>query len=329
MDRKEAPDPEYDDHDITIPSIEKSMKTIELQANEGDRAAMAPEMSAPPYQTNAPTAASVVSSGSYHGHYRPAPSMSPSEMSSPSTIARRPVPGAESRTSFACLSMHMTDRIRLMRFPAHMVPQIIEMVRTGWPKGINAPREYGQSLEIKLNGNPWSPHSWGESKVDARRLVTRLLDGLYLRGWIIKASVDIGHVDSLFFRYQQPAPPPCIWTSISFHNSDRLRIVDAPTGFGLILADALGPDVENCQVKGTMFEIKLHGNPWRAVGTKTVQTRVILLAVMDVLEQQGFSLYATINHNSRRSKDSSTAEADTWYCNRRLDWKPGEFVYHG
>ncbi|KAM5472041.1 hypothetical protein MferCBS49748_001489 [Microsporum ferrugineum] len=288
MDRKEAPDPEYDDHDITIPSIEKSMKTIELQANEGDRAAMAPEMSAPPYQTNAPTAASVVSSGSYHGHYRPAPthapSMSPSEMSSPSTIARRPVPGAESRTSFACLSMHMTDRIRLMRFPAHMVPQIIEMVRTSWPKGINAPREYGQSLEIKLNGNPWSPHSWGESKVDARRLVTRLLDGLYLRGWIIKASVDIGHV---------------------------------------------GPDVENCQVKGTMFEIKLHGNPWRAVGTKTVQTRVILLAVMDVLEQQGFSLYATINHNSRRSKDSSTAEADTWYCNRRLDWKPGEFVYHG
>ncbi|EGD98151.1 hypothetical protein TESG_05537 [Trichophyton tonsurans CBS 112818] len=78
-----------------------------------------------------------------------------------------------------------------------------------------------------------------------------------------------------------------------------------------------------------MFDIKLHGSPWRAVGTKTVKTRVILLTIMDVLEQQGFGLYAAINHNSRRSKDSSNAEADTWYCNRPIDWKPGQFVYHG
>ncbi|KAG8210441.1 But2 domain-containing protein [Trichophyton interdigitale] len=338
MDRKEAPDPEYNEHEIVIPSIEKSIKTIELQANEAERAATAPELNvvatAPPYHTDTTTVASAVSSSPHDEHHRPAlphaPSMSTSQISSASTISRRPLPpGPESRTAFACLSMHMTDRIRLLRFPEPMVPEIIEMIRIGWPRGINTPREYSQSLEIKLNGNPWSPHSWGESRIHARKLMAGLLDGLYQRGWIVKVSVDIGHVDSLFFRYQQPAPPPCIWTSISFHHSDRLRIVDGPTGFGLILADALGPEVENCQVRGTMFDIKLHGSPWRAVGTKTVKTRVILLTIMDVLEQQGFGLYAAINHNSRRSKDSSNAEADTWYCNRPIDWKPGQFVYHG
>ncbi|KAK2880130.1 hypothetical protein FQN49_000544 [Arthroderma sp. PD_2] len=342
MDRMSAPNPEYDDHDIIIPCLEKSMKTMELEANNAERgASTAPElipMHLPamnmPYHTGTTTAASVTSSAvSYDTQYRPALtqalSMSSSGLSSSTAITRQALPATEFRTTFACLSMHMTDRIRLLRFPVTLIPELIEMVRKGWPKGIHTPREYGQSLEIKMKGNPWSPNSWGDSRVDARRLIARILDGLYLRGWIIKTSVDIGHVDSLFFRFQQPAPPPCIWTSISFHNSDKLRIVDAPTDFGLILADALGPDVENCQVKGAMFEIKLHGSPWRATGTKTVQTRVILLTIMDVLEQQGFSLYAAINHNSRRSKDSSNAEADTWYCNRVLDWKPGQFVYHG
>ncbi|KAF3483846.1 uncharacterized protein GIQ15_03170 [Arthroderma uncinatum] len=341
MERKCAPNPEYDEHDINIPSLEKSMKAIELDANnDDDRAAMAPEWSPPPsvttnipyHHTGASTTPSVISSPVSHDTYhRPAPiqTQSLSGISSSTAATRSAPPGAEVRTPFACLSMHMTDRIRLLRFPEAIVPEIIEMVRTGWPKGIHPPREYGQSLEIKMKGNPWSPHSWGDGRVEVRRLMSRILNGLYLRGWIIKASVDIGHVDSIFFRYQQPAPPPCIWMSISFHHADKLRVVDAPSDFGLILADALGPDVENCQVKGNVFELKLRGSPWRATGTKTVQTRVILLTIMDVLEQQGFGLYAPINHNSRRSKDSTNAEADTWYCNRPLDWKAGQFVYHG
>lgn len=80
--------------------------------------------------------------------------------------------------------------------------------------------------------------------------------------------------------------------TITFAQPDRIEIIDAPNDFGLALADALGPKVSSCRVKGSMFEIKMQGQPWRAVGTDTVQTRFTLLTVMDSLDQQGFALYS-------------------------------------
>ena len=128
-------------------------------------------------------------------------------------------------------------------------------------------------------------------------------------------------------RYQQPSPPPCIWMSISFAQPDRLEIIDAPNDFGLTLADALGPKVDSCRVKGPVFEMKLKGYPWRAGGTDTVQARFTLLTILDCLDQQGFALYSPINQNNVRWKEGE-GEPDTWYCNRLADWKPGAPVYH-
>lgn len=115
--------------------------------------------------------------------------------------------------------------------------------------------------------------------------------------------------------------------SITFAQPDKIEIIDAPNDFGLTLADALGPKVVSCRVKGCVFEIKLQGQPWRASGTDTVQTRFTLLTVMDSLDQQGFALYSPINQNNVRWKESD-AEPDTWYCTRQADWKPGAPVYH-
>src|SRR6266536_5263108 len=95
------------------------------------------------------------------------------------------------RTTFACLSMHMRDRIRLLRFPAQDVTQIQEIIRRAWPRGIQDIRVYDASNEFKLYGNPWSPSSWSDERTDARRLIYRILSGLFDMGWILKASVDI------------------------------------------------------------------------------------------------------------------------------------------
>lgn len=104
-----------------------------------------------------------------------------------------PVSNAAPQTMFACLSMHMTDRIRLSRFPESHIPQIVQSVEKGWPKGVKVTREYDASTEIKLHGNPWRP-SRGEERADSRRLLSRTLSRLYEMGWIISASVDVGHV---------------------------------------------------------------------------------------------------------------------------------------
>jgi hypothetical protein len=100
-------------------------------------------------------------------------------------------PNPAFRTTFACVSMHMTDRIRLLRFPARDVQLIQDIIRHAWPRGIQNTRVYDAANEIKLYGNPWSSSSWSDQKTDSRRLICRVLNGLFDMGWVLKASVDI------------------------------------------------------------------------------------------------------------------------------------------
>ncbi|KAK9433308.1 hypothetical protein V1505DRAFT_156070 [Lipomyces doorenjongii] len=245
----------------------------------------------------------------------------------------QPTSATAFRTTFACLSMHMRDRIRLLRFPDKDVTQIQEIIRLSWTRGIQDTRVYDAAKEIKLYGNPWSPSSWSDEKTEARRLICNILHGLFDMGWVLKASVDISKKeydkDTLLFRYQRPPPPPCIWMSISFDKDDLLHLIDAPQDLGRLLVQAYGGKVQKYQINGSVFEIKFRGYPWRAAGTETVQTRLILLTLLECLEQQGFSLYAAIDQDNGPGGDSHSSEADTWFCNRQADWTPGAPIYHG
>lgn len=99
-------------------------------------------------------------------------------------------PVSSFRTTFACVSLHMRDRIRLLRFPGADVARIQDIIKSSWQRGIQNLRVYDQSNEIKLHGTPWSA-SGRSQKPEARRLVMVLLQGLFDMGWILKASVDI------------------------------------------------------------------------------------------------------------------------------------------
>jgi hypothetical protein len=96
------------------------------------------------------------------------------------------------RTKFACVSLHMTDRIRLLRFPPQDTARIRDIIQRSWAKGIQDQRPYDASQEYKLHGNPWSPRGWSnDQRTDSRKLVCGLLEGLFDMGYILKASVDI------------------------------------------------------------------------------------------------------------------------------------------
>lgn len=103
----------------------------------------------------------------------------------------RPTSSTSFRTTFASVSLHMRDRIRLLRFSARDVDQIQELIKRSWPKGIQETRLYDQAHEIKLRGNPWHPSNWNDERTQARRLMCRTLEGLFDMGWVLKASVDI------------------------------------------------------------------------------------------------------------------------------------------
>lgn len=119
-----------------------------------------------------------------------------------------------------------------------------------------------------------------------------------------------------------------MWLCISFDEGDLMHLIDAPTELSQSLAQAFGPKVQRTKHQGSAFEIKFKGYPWRASGTDTVQSRIILLVLLETLEQHGFSLYASIDQDNGPGGQSGKSEADTWFCNRQADWSPGAPIYH-
>lgn len=133
--------------------------------------------------------------------------------------------------------------------------------------------------------------------------------------------------DTLLFRHQQPPPPPAVWLSISFSSSDQLHLVDAPTALTTSLVSSFPYMIQRSgrtSLSANVFEIKFRGNPWRATGTETMQSRMIVLTLLEVLEEFGYSLYASVDQEN----GSEGREADTWYCCRQAEWEAGLPVYH-
>jgi hypothetical protein len=106
--------------------------------------------------------------------------------------------------------------------------------------------------------------------------------------------------------------------------SDKLYLVNAPTDVVDAIVQALGPMVQRSQDYKGSLEIKLSGSPWWPSGEETVTTRIIAITLLEVLEKQGYSLYATIDQDN----GSDGQETDTWHCCKLKGWQPGQPVYH-
>ncbi len=238
------------------------------------------------------------------------------------------------RTSFASLSLHASDRIRLLQFPQSDIAQIRNVLQRSWAQGIQAEQIYATSYEFKLRGNPW--YGQGSESVAARVLVRELLAYLFSMGWILHATTDTSKKqtdkDTLSFRKQQSAPPPSEWIAISFNYSDRLRLIGAPKNLidemRLLLQNTKLLQADNGwkdKVLGA-WEFKLNGYPWKAAGEETMSTKLLLLRMLEILERHGWSLYASVDQNTATGEH--TSETDSWYCVRDRSWVEGAAVFH-
>jgi hypothetical protein len=80
-----------------------------------------------------------------------------------------------------------------------------------------------------------------------------------------------------------------------------------------IVADRLGAlRADTVQAKSThapgVYEIKIHGYPWMAIGEEAMRTREMLLILMEVLEEEGWTVYASID---QKSTGGDQGETDT------------------
>jgi hypothetical protein len=64
-----------------------------------------------------------------------------------------------------------------------------------------------------------------------------------------------------------------------------------------------------------VYEIKLYGSPWWATGTETMEVRSLLLVLLEVLEIEGWTVYASVdqkNGTEKRTETDTVSPCNPW-----------------
>ncbi|KAM0351087.1 hypothetical protein ACHAPU_002869 [Fusarium lateritium] len=230
------------------------------------------------------------------------------------------------QSRFACITRNALDRMRLINFSETEMAAIHEVVRSNWARGIDKVYPHEDSREFKLKGYVWGYDSNG--KEDSLLLVLRILETLYNMGWVLYSALEVtkkvSTKDSLVFRQQHHVPPPCEWISISFHAGDKLKILNAPPPelTDEIIATFI-TDIQRHEVTTERTKVKFKNFPWSVSGYDNVESQIKLLALLEVLERHGFTLYT---RTTARYSDE-TSESNVLIFQRRRDWVPGTPLY--
>ncbi|KAJ4403013.1 hypothetical protein N0V91_006759 [Didymella pomorum] len=131
------------------------------------------------------------------------------------------------------------------------------------------------------------------------------------------------------------------WAATGSGAMDARRLIAASLGtlHGLgwvltlntdVLPARLGPEWVSkvTEYSAGIQEIKFHGYRWATGGKETMRVRELLLTMLGVLEEEGWTVYASIDQNASGG-DQNTSETDTWHLCRPKGWTPGHPVYYG
>ena len=118
--------------------------------------------------------------------------------------------------------------------------------------------------------------------------------------------------------------------AISFSSSDLIRFIDAPQPLVDYMIHQLRGFTQRHhrhQLEGA-YEIKINGNPWNASGSETMRARRIVLKLLEGLDYNGWTVYASIEQKTGPAGETDKSETDTWHCCRPIGWSPDLPVYH-
>jgi len=246
--------------------------------------------------------------------------------------------------SYAILSFHKSDTVKLLQFPEDIYVNIQSAILASWPPGIqssgsftNAPKSY----QFKLKGKPFG---WmtDQDSVGGARLVRDLLAFIYHHNWEIAMPLSCARrltaKDMLIFR---PRPPtagvmlPREWLAVSPSRSDKLYIVgdsqpifddsaasstSQPTPGHIVsltmsLTEMLKEMglLQKSETKYNWIEYKLRGRPWFYGGEPGVKTRLMLLRMFEILESFGWTSHVSVQH---RTGNDDKRMVDTMFFSR-------------
>ena len=227
---------------------------------------------------------------------------------------------------FASLSFHKTDTIRLLQFPEEIYLNLQHAILASWPLGIESDGPFGTtdgSYQFKLKGKPFG---WlmNRESVGGARLVRDILAFIYHSNWEtvmpLAYAERLSSKDLLIFRPRPPEAAPLLqmeWLALAPAKSDRLYVIgdsqpvfQAPRGMlaetnhvawvTISLTQLLRESgvLQSAETKYNWVEYKLKGRPWSRGGEGGVKTRALLLRILHVLDQCGWTAHTTIQHRT-------------------------------
>lgn len=81
--------------------------------------------------------------------------------------------------------------------------------------------------------------------------------------------------------------------------------------------------IQRHEINADRLKIKFVGTPWMPTGEETVETRLMLLELLECLESCGFTVYAAVDMQSNTER-----QTDVVICQRQRGWTPGAPIWH-
>ncbi|XP_067025113.1 uncharacterized protein [Acropora muricata] len=203
------------------------------------------------------------------------------------------------------------DSLMIVNAPMELHQLFKDVIERTWPNGIQKWNYKDDVLVIKLKGYPWHPD--GEDTVHSRALLNKVIADLYQRQWKLYGNSNFkSEANTFFFEHDpnlppgQPSPPQFL---ISFNSTDLLRVINAPEN----LISAVRSTIQSSWLRGIQressyagsWEFKLKGTPWWADGEEAVESRYLILKLMEALQAYGWNPVAAFD-SSRKESDKST-----------------------
>ncbi|KAH8829839.1 hypothetical protein DL96DRAFT_1812983 [Flagelloscypha sp. PMI_526] len=230
--------------------------------------------------------------------------------------------------TFACITLNMNDRLRMIKFPKEDIDAIRTVIQTSWRSlsgensGIQSEQEYHGSHEFKLHGYLWV----STQKLSGACLLAQIIEALYNRGWSVDLSADLwlkqyGSKDTLFFKRSISPLAPCSWIFISFQGYDEMRVSNLPKdaieGLTNVVAGYLRIQDQRWKTRPLVptYEYKFHGSPLAPNGANVVKLPLFFLSVFEVLGSLGYTVDSKVGHDL----SSGASGTDTIFLKRPLE----------
>jgi len=204
--------------------------------------------------------------------------------------------------AFACIGISSTDKLQFIGFPNALHHIFQTVVSQNWPKTIQLVQLFGDTLEIKLVGNPWLSEDGSES-VQSRTLIKAIINVLDHNNWLLYGASNLkGTADTIFFRYDPNAnvdESRLAGFVISLSRNDRLQVIDAHPSVVDCVRNVLKQHwphgLQNEKQNFNADEFQLYGNPWLSDTQDGISARFVICKLFEALMNLGWRVQIAID----------------------------------